>query len=230
MHTDDDFLCKLLDNPADDTARLVYADWLDEQSDDLSRRKATFVRMTASLTGLGKKQRQKRKLLLRRLQQLAAELEPNWLAVVSRLKVENCAGRRARDVYEFEFLCHKRWDEMQPTNAAAVRFCDECQQNVHYCDTIMAARAHAQQGHCIAVDLGIIRREGDLEPDRRFMVLGRPGPEFYRREEERLKPDPVSQAREERKKAAQEPNTGVNGAEPGWSLRPESRSGVPGGE
>lgn len=30
MHEESDFLQKLLEKPADDTARLVYADWLDE--------------------------------------------------------------------------------------------------------------------------------------------------------------------------------------------------------
>jgi uncharacterized protein (TIGR02996 family) len=28
MHTDSDFLSRLLENPADDVTRLVYADWL----------------------------------------------------------------------------------------------------------------------------------------------------------------------------------------------------------
>ena len=33
MLTEDVFLAKLLETPADDTTRLVYADWLDEQGD-----------------------------------------------------------------------------------------------------------------------------------------------------------------------------------------------------
>jgi hypothetical protein len=86
---------------------------------------------------------------------------------------------------------------LRPTGDRAVRSCDACQQNVHYCDTITEARRHAQDGHCIAVDLGVIRRERDLEPRR--MLLGRVRPSFLREEEERVRPDAVSAQRERRK-------------------------------
>jgi uncharacterized protein (TIGR02996 family) len=211
MHTDQDFLRTLLENPADDTTRLVYADWLDEQDDPTARAKAAFLRLTAQLRTLGKKQRQKRKLLGRQLQELAAGLDTDWLAVVSRLQIENCAGERDAERHRFErqrsgrinllrqfdFVCDKRWDELIPLGDRAVRFCEGCRQNVHYCDTITEARRHAWDGHCIAVDLGVIRRERDLEP--RLLVLGMPGPDFYRREDERLQPDPVSAERERKK-------------------------------
>jgi uncharacterized protein (TIGR02996 family) len=202
VHDDTDFLRKLLDNPADDTARLVYADWLDEQADELSRRKATFLRETVALVRIGKKQRQKRKLLLRQLQAMAAELDTDWLAVVSRLKVENCAVKREewqlRYSQLFEFVCDRQWEEMAPTEDTAVRSCTDCKQNVHYCDTITVARDHARQGHCVAIDLGIIRRDGDLASPR--MMMGRVSPRFLQEEEERSKPDPVSEAREQRKR------------------------------
>ena len=35
MNTDQDFVARLLADPADDTARLVYADWLEEQGEAL---------------------------------------------------------------------------------------------------------------------------------------------------------------------------------------------------
>jgi uncharacterized protein (TIGR02996 family) len=202
VHTDEDFLRTLLDHPADDTTRLVYADWLDEQGDPTAAAKATFLRLTVRLRPLGKKQRQKRKLLGRQLQELAAGLDTDWLAVVSRLKVENCAGKREQDLQSryglvFDFVCDRTWDELTPTDDRAVRSCEGCRRNVHYCDTITDARRHAWAGHCIAVDLGVIRKERDLQP--RLMVLGMPGPEFYRREDERLQPDPVSAERERRK-------------------------------
>ena len=208
MHTDDDFLRQLLESPADDTARLVYADWLDEQADATSQAKAEFLRQTVRRAALGKKQRQKRKLIERQLQESAANLDTDWLAVVSRLKIENCTAKREGawetryGMVTFEFVCDKRWDELTATNERTVRHCDSCRQKVHYCDTITVARDQAQQGHCIAVDLGVIRHEGDLDPPR--LVLGMPGPDFYRREEERLKPDPVSAERERRKQAVRE--------------------------
>src|SRR5262249_7202566 len=142
MHTDDDFLQKLLDNPADDIARLVYADWLDDQDDPAAKLKSAFLRLTVKLGDPGRKPGW-RKARRKELQPLAAQLDASWLAIVSRLKVENCAAKRASVARQFDLLCDRRWDELTPTSDGAVRFCETCQNNVHYCDTIMAARDHA---------------------------------------------------------------------------------------
>src|SRR5262245_23250360 len=165
MHDEDDFLRKLLENPADDTTRMVYADWLDERDDSESKAKAKFLRVTVRLMGPIQRHgwRSARK---KELQRLAATLPTDWLAVVSRVRVENCAAKRAEDMQRevpmlTVYVCDKRWDEMHATADVAVRFCERCERNVHYCDTILVARDHAQQGHCIAVDLGIIRRDND---------------------------------------------------------------------
>lgn len=220
MLTEDVFLAKLLETPSDDTTRLVYADWLDEQGDPVSAAKAEFLRLTVQLESSAERKGQK-KALRKLLQQGAAALETDWLGVVSRLPIENCHRKRTqaegtrsrlpRD-RRFDYLCHRRWEELQPTDKGTVRLCHDCHQAVHYCDTIMEARRHAWEGHCIAVDLGVIRRERDLEPE--LLVLGMPDPNFWREEEERMQPDAVSAERErrQRKKAkAKEtlPNSGT---------------------
>ena len=202
MHDEDDFLRKLLENPADDTARLVYADWLDERDDTESRAKALFLRLTARMHDPNRPKGDDAEL-----QKLAAKLDTDWLAVVSRLKVENCgalradseAARRVRDL--FELVCDQNWDEMTPTGNDAVRRCEKCQENVYYCDTIVVARDHARRGHCVAVDLGIIRRNGDLRPHSRLMVKGKFSPSRVRqlREEELAQIEKVSAERERRK-------------------------------
>jgi uncharacterized protein (TIGR02996 family) len=198
MQNEAAFLQAVLAQPEDDTLRLAYADWLEEQGDAVSAAKAEFLRLTAQP---GTEQQ--------RFQQLAANLDTDWLAVVSRLPIENCGKKQQEaDVGEvsvvesmggisFHFLCDKRWEDLQVTGDRAARFCDACRQNVHYCDTIQQARKHAWAGHCIAVDLGVIRREGDLERPRMFM--GRISAEFLREEDERMQPDPVSAERERRK-------------------------------
>jgi uncharacterized protein (TIGR02996 family) len=197
MHDEDDFLQKLLENPADDTTRLVYADWLDERDDAESKTKAQFLRLTAQLPASKGESR-----ITRKLQRLAAGLDTNWLAVVSRLKIEYCGSKRVEDELwryhpQFNFVCDKRWDELTVTEDNAVRFCEGCKQNVYYCDTITEARNHAQEQHCVAVDLGIVRREDDLSPP--VMMLGKPTAKFMRQERERLQVDEVSQARERQK-------------------------------
>ena len=206
MLTEQDFLVKLLETPSDDTTRLVYADWLDEQGDSVSAAKAEFLRLTVQLESSPVRKGQKKKLR-KLLQQRAAVLDTDWLAVVSRLPIENCLGQveEARPGglprVTFDFVCDRRWEELNPTEERAVRFCEACRQNVHYCDTIVEARRHARDGHCIAVDLGVIRRDGDLALQGMQRLLGRISPAaMLRREEERMRPDPVSAEREQRKR------------------------------
>ena len=136
MHRERDFLRKLLENPADDTTRLVYADWLDEQNDFTSTAKSQFLRLTARPDTADTE-----------LQRLAGQFDSAWLAVVSRLKVENCEVARAKQdanlLWEkfgirFNVVCDKRWEELTATDDDAVRFCEGCKQQVHYCDSIEA--------------------------------------------------------------------------------------------
>src|SRR5262245_12688926 len=194
MPTDAEFLTKLLADPSDDGTRLVYADWLDERGDPGSAARAEFLRLTADVQG---RKRDTRKRT--RLQQLAPALESDWLAVVSRLAVENCQGQRRRAEpppsrqIHWRYLCDRRWEDLRTTGDANVRVCEGCQENVHYCDTIGEARAHAWAGHCIAVDLGVLRRDRDLEPQA--MYLGRPSAHTLQREHERMQPDAVSAQR-----------------------------------
>ncbi len=201
MLRDDNFLAQLLADPAANDTRLVYADWLEERGDPASAAKAEFLRLTVELA-TARGSRRWRKARRERLQQLAAGLDTDWLAVVSSLAVENCRRRRAETgrTYSprFDFLCDRRWEGLRPTDDPTVRFCDGCRHNVYYCDTIGEARRHAWERHCIAVDLGVMRRNGDLEPPT-AMLLGRPSPAWLRREQERLRPDPVSADRERRK-------------------------------
>lgn len=203
MHDEDGFLNKLLENPTDDTVRLVYADWLDERGGEEDRTKAQFLRLTVKLLDPGRPGH-RHEDLCDEMQPLAAKLPTDWLAVVSRLKVDYCGkmatmdDRAERFRRQFEFVCDRGWDEMAATGDASVRFCSRCEENVHYCDTITAARQHAERGHCIAVDLGVIRHDNDLAPRR--WVKGKPSADFWRKEEERLAVDAVSREREERKR------------------------------
>jgi uncharacterized protein (TIGR02996 family) len=201
--SDDPFLRAILDEPSNDAPRLVYADWLEEQGDPVSAAKAEFLRLSVQIAARTES-KGRRKTQKKRLQQLAAELDTSWLAVVSQLAIENCPGKqsepqtRASRLLRFDVLCDRRWENLQPTDDRAVRFCDACKQNVHYCETITEARRHAWDGHCIAVDIGVIRRDGDLQPQ--MMRLGRVSADYWRRERERMEPDPVSVERERRKR------------------------------
>jgi uncharacterized protein (TIGR02996 family) len=184
MHDEADFLRKLLENPADDATRLVYADWLDERADPESETKSEFLRITARLLEPNRSAGW-REARLKELHLLAADLNTDWLAVVSRLRVEY-------------HNCGTRWDELTTTEDITIRICEVCGQKVYYCDTIMTARSHVRQNHCVALDLGIIRRDSDLAPPS---GVGGPRRSFARiAERERLRMDDVSRARERRKR------------------------------
>jgi uncharacterized protein (TIGR02996 family) len=103
-----------------------------------------------------------------RLRELAAAFDPNWLAVVSDPEIEGCGKSGS---LRFDFVCDKTWADLRPTGHDAVRHCEACRQNVHFCDNIADAREHSQAGHCIAVDLGVIRRDGDLGPGMMFLGM-----------------------------------------------------------
>lgn len=203
---EDDFIRAALADPKDDALLLVYSDWLEESGDPRSMAKAEFLRLTA-LPMEGTEEAKQRG---EQLQKLAASLDSDWLAVISRLQIENCDRKRTeqpgqgmRMRLNFDLLCDRRWEDLRATDDQSVRFCEGCQRDVHYCDTIVTARDHARQGHCVAVDLGVIRRKHDLGP-MRMMTVGMVSPEYHREQEELAKPDPVSAERERRKQEARQ--------------------------
>jgi hypothetical protein len=135
------------------------------------------------------------------LQHLAADLDTGWLAVVSHLAIENCGAKREMELppwrpLSFTYVCDRQWQDLDAAEGDGVRFCTTCKEKVHYCDTIGKAREHARAGHCVAVDLGVLRRDGDLRQP--MMFLGRASAAMIQKEEELAKPDPVSAARERR--------------------------------
>jgi uncharacterized protein (TIGR02996 family) len=166
-------------------------DWLAGQGSTLTgrdrRRLGKLEAQLAKLSG------QLRLQVPARLRELAAALDPNWLAVVSDPAIEGC-GRITVRWWQprFDIVCDRSWADMTPTGDDTVRHCQGCGENVHFCDNLADAREHANEGHCIAVDLGVLRREGDLNPP--VCVLGRPSKEFLRKTYEKGV-DSVSRAR-----------------------------------
>src|SRR4051812_18323249 len=72
------------------------------------------------------------------------------------------------------------------------RHCSDCNENVYYADTIIDARKIGGKGHCVALDLGVERRDkkGCINDDMigSFLIFGRPSKEHE--EKNRLRDQP----------------------------------------
>ena len=169
------FLNRILDEPKDDAIRLVYADWLEERGDVAANAKAEFLRIQHEWSRLEEKKRAAHPLTYR-LKELAVTLEEKWLAIVSKMAIENC--ERA-----FRFQCPRKWEKLKTTEDPLIRFCEGCVNNVYYCKDIEEAREHAEVGHCVAIDLGVLRRRHDLEIRRepQRLLMGVVDEDYFRR-------------------------------------------------
>jgi uncharacterized protein (TIGR02996 family) len=156
MTTDDAaFLAGIRAEPKDDLRRLVYADWLDEQQTDECRAKAEYLRLEVHVSGLPDDPQRDEHIL--KLRDVAEGLPIEWKAAVAKVPIENCNVR-------WRFQCPKKWDQLEETLSADVRFCSACRKDVHFCRSVEAAREMAEtKGHCVAIDLGVIRKAGDMD-------------------------------------------------------------------
>jgi uncharacterized protein (TIGR02996 family) len=138
-------------------ARLVYADWLEQQGDPV---RSEFLRIQETIPALaiGSYPAEQLEQLSDRLRELARAISLDWRKKVARPLIEKCLG--------FELECPKEWGSLSQTERSGVRYCSACAKKVYYCDSVDQARAHATAGNCVAVDLVAIRRPGDLDPPR----------------------------------------------------------------
>jgi uncharacterized protein (TIGR02996 family) len=152
MHDEAGFLSAIRESPPDDTARLVFADWLDEQDDPTCKTKAAFIRLELQLAEAPEDAPGRSESLVQ-LRSLAAEAPPSWLAVVGHAKLEGC--RRGH-------TCPGRWELLTPTSFDDIRRCRECKKAVRFCSTLAYARPWAQDANCVAISPAVERQPGDL--------------------------------------------------------------------
>jgi uncharacterized protein (TIGR02996 family) len=88
------FLEAIREDPNDDGARLVYADWLDEQGDS----RGEYLRLEHQLAQTAQ-----------RLAQLQSQLEPAWLAAVRRPPAGADAVIRLQSGREVQIASLRQW-------------------------------------------------------------------------------------------------------------------------
>src|SRR5262245_14001334 len=117
-----EFLREIEASPADETPRLIYADWLEERGDP----RAEYLRREVELHTLSADSRRFHQLA-QELRDMREEFEPKWLVAVGRTRVGNCAA--------FSLHCPNKWEWLVATGNPLVRFCDQCRREVRYCST-----------------------------------------------------------------------------------------------
>lgn len=183
--TEQGLLDELRRRPDDPATRAVYADWLEEH-DQAAR--AEFLRLQLAVGAVASAEDPAFAQASARLAELAKQVGDGWRVRVamSFIEPQTCPTRGpairasmwgrskpAPPALGMELVCPMRWDMLEPTEREGARRCRACNTEVTYCTTIEQAATAAQEGRCIAIDLGAPRSRFDLE---RPSMVGRPTP------------------------------------------------------
>jgi uncharacterized protein (TIGR02996 family) len=153
--SDDDkaFIRAILDHPDELTTWLAYADWLDDRGDPRSE----FLRLTAERRTSSDEDRTA--AIDARLEELRAQLDPNWMLVFETAALANCRGAG------WAFRCPLNWNQLAPTDTPDIRICHTCKSPVFFCHTIEEARQFASSGQCVALSSRIsAEQQAELAP------------------------------------------------------------------
>ncbi|MBP3957239.1 TIGR02996 domain-containing protein [Gemmata sp. G18] len=154
MHEEAGFLSVIRQSPADDTARLVFADWLDEQDDPNCKTKADFIRLELRIAD-APEQNHDQNYGRNQLRRLAKRIDPLWLTVISNPKLETYQVTPSD-------ACPKQWKRLTPTATPELRHCEVCRTCIPYCGSLEETRSSALNGTCVALALALTNRASDL--------------------------------------------------------------------
>lgn len=168
------FFDAVLADPDDATARLVYADWLEERGDE----RAEFLRLEL---GTDPSMGEYGVLVQRnRLVELADQLEPGWIALVVRDPKPVAGCPRGPEPTR----CPREWDNLESTRDSSVRACHECGSPVYFCRSRDETLLHDLTGDAIVtpgfIELapsGDFATGEDVDAERARHVAERLGPQ-----------------------------------------------------
>lgn len=162
MSEPDPFLAAIVENPADLALRHVYADWLEEQGDV----RAPFLRTMLALGQL--REGDPGYLgLTNDKERLRGDVDVEWQRQLGYYTAADHDARVDSAEFCWAFKCPQQWQDLRPTEVGAVRYCTQCQMQVHYCETQAELAEHVKLRHCVAMpppegqeditfDLGIV--------------------------------------------------------------------------
>jgi uncharacterized protein (TIGR02996 family) len=133
----------------DAASRLVYADWLEERGETARAELLRLQELLADLDATDSDRRTQFQRAVRRLGELASDIDPEWRLLVGRPVVERCRQSSAR--------CAQDWGTLMPTGDPSVRCCTICSEHVYYASSCAEGNAHARAGRCFVIDLVELR-------------------------------------------------------------------------
>ncbi|MFY0536122.1 diguanylate cyclase [Nannocystis pusilla] len=159
------FINKAYDKSLDDAGRLAYAKLVEGR--DPAR--AEWLRLEVALHSRPAAD----PATIARFIELGRQIGFDYANLLLRDVIMNCgsdSARRERPRVRFLFACTKRWETLAPGESDSVRFCQQCKEQVYYCDTVKDAETRALAGQCIAIPKQL--SDGGVESH----AMGRPDP------------------------------------------------------
>ncbi|MBM4783486.1 MAG: hypothetical protein GQE15_37900 [Archangiaceae bacterium] len=146
----------------DETARLVYADVLEERG---LVQHARWLRLESKVQVAAGEERE---ALLKELAPLREVVGAEFLATVGRPAIERCE-------LVFGFKCPLKWTELERTAKPLERYCKVCDSTVYFADSPERLTDLSWRGACVAVDVSV-PRSPDEEDQVGVAVMGRVAP------------------------------------------------------
>jgi len=160
------FLHKVFAGTLADDDRLAYAQLVEAEDPE----RAEWLRLEVALHARPADD----PAVIARFIELAHKIGLDYANLLLRATILNCGSEALRAQprrVRFAFACSKRWQTLAPTDAGAIRFCQQCNERVYFCDTIADAETRALAGQCIAIPKALSDGGGGESE-----VLGRPDP------------------------------------------------------
>jgi uncharacterized protein (TIGR02996 family) len=168
MTEEDAFTAVILAAPRDDTARLAFADWLEERGDLRGQFFRVAVRLEELLEQYPPAEEDSRSKLQRvreiarlkaRFRELRKMIPLDWLLRFQRGWIEHCnlVGHGVR--------CPRRWELLQETAEPTVRRCGHCTRSVWFCWSVSETERALRTGQPVVQALAMDRAEQDAAAD-----------------------------------------------------------------
>ncbi|MCY1010144.1 hypothetical protein OV079_32180 [Nannocystis pusilla] len=159
------FINKAYARSLDDAGRLAYAELIEGR--DPAR--AEWLRLEVALHSRPTAD----PAVIARFIALGRQIGFEYANLLFREVIMNCgsdSAKQERPRVRFLFACPKRWETLAPSESDSVRFCQQCKEQVYYCDTVKDAETRALAGQCIAIPKQL--SDGGVESH----AMGRPDP------------------------------------------------------